>query len=312
MQENSRTYRVGSAIITKIEELTIDAFSASQLFVQADQAVADEQAKNWGAGSIDPSTGNLRLGFHSWLLQTPTQTVLIDTGVGADKERPNLEIFGHLHETFLARLREVGVTPDDVDLVLHTHLHVDHVGWNTHNVGGQWVPTFPKATHVFSSREYDYVKSISEKSGRDTAMRNALQLGRMQVLPIVDFYADSLLPVILHGQGRMIEINGRQTLDGFAFHSTPGHSIDHASISFISEGEEAFFWGDVMHSPIQFAVPTWNSVFCEFPDAATRSRAWAVAHASASHVTVFTTHFAESSVGKVRTTPSGYTWEFMS
>lgn len=305
------SYRVGSATITKIQEMTVDALAADQLYVGIDPAVAKEQASRWGAGSVDPASGHLKLGFHSWLVQTPSHTVLVDTGAGAEKERPSSPMFGNLHEPFLARLRTAGAGPEDIDAVLHTHLHVDHVGWNTFKSGDRWVPTFPNAQYLFSAREHAYVRSISQNDGADEAVKAAAGLGPMHIRPTVDFYPDSVLPVVEAGLTREIDVAGSEVLEGFTYHSTPGHSIDHGSISFVSEGERAFFWGDVVHHPIQFALPTWNSVFCEFPDAAIRSRAWAVAHAAESQSLVFATHLAETSVGRVSGTPGDFRWDFV-
>src|SRR5262249_19539276 len=97
---------------------------------------------------------------------------------------------------------------------------------------------------------------------------------------------------------------------GFSFLPSPGHSIDHACICFNSRGEQALFWGDVMHHPLQFVRPDWNSVFCEFPEAARKSRQWAMNHAAETNALVSTTHFAESSVGRVCREGDRFTWHF--
>ncbi|MET1026134.1 MAG: MBL fold metallo-hydrolase [Dongiaceae bacterium] len=163
---------------------------------------------------------------------------------GNDKERPYASYFDHLQTPFLERLRALGVEPEDVDYVLHTHLHVDHVGWNTLLQGGEWVPTFPNARYIFSRAEYDYFTDPKNHTERS---RTSFMVQR-----------DSVDPVIEAGLAQMIEIDGSEPIEGFAFHPTPGHTIDHASISFHSQGEVALFAGDVLHHPLQVSAPIWS------------------------------------------------------
>jgi glyoxylase-like metal-dependent hydrolase (beta-lactamase superfamily II) len=197
-----------------------------------------------------------------------------------------------------------------VDLVLHTHLHADHVGWNTSKVDGGWVPTFPNARHIFSGRECAYLAALSASDGSDAAIRAEAKLGRMTHLPLSKVYEDSVRPVIDAGLAREIVVDGTEVVEGFSFFPSPGHSIDHACIRFSSRGEYALFWGDVMHHPLQFMKPDWNSVFCEFPDAALKSRRWAMNHAAETDALVFTTHFAESSAGRVSREGDRFAWHF--
>ena len=304
------SYRVGNATVSKIQEMTVDSLSAGELYVGIDQAAADAEAAKWVPDSVDGTTGHLKLGFHAWLVQTPSRTILVDTGAGAEKERPSSPMFGHLHEPFLAHLQAAGTSAEEIDVVLHTHLHLDHVGWNTFKSDEQWLPTFPNARHFFSAREHAYVKSIADKDGKDIGLRGEVGLGDMATLPTVDFYNDSLLPVIAAGLTQEIEVDENEVLEGFTYHSMPGHSIDHAGISLISEGERAFFWGDVVHHPIQFAFPAWNSTFCEFPEAAVRARAWAMSYAAENRSLVFATHLPHTSVGHVFQHGDAFRWKY--
>ncbi|WP_316176373.1 MULTISPECIES: MBL fold metallo-hydrolase [unclassified Bradyrhizobium] len=304
------TYRVGDATITRIFEIGLDAVEGEFLFpgVEADSIVRERGQV--GPGSVDPHMGSLRLSIHSWLVRTPERVVLIDTATGNDKERPGAAVLHRLNEPFLDRLRAAGVAPGDVDLVLMTHLHADHVGWNTQLADGRWTPVFPNARYVFSGRERAYLAALSAADGSDAAIRDAAGLGRMLHPPLPGVYEDSVLPIVEAGLAREITVDGSEVVDGFRYLPSPGHSIDHACISLTSRGERALFWGDVMHHPLQVARPDWNSVYCEFPDAARSSRQWALNHAAETGSLVFTTHFAESSAGRISRDDDRFAWQF--
>ncbi|WP_029010066.1 MBL fold metallo-hydrolase [Azospirillum halopraeferens] len=309
MDHDSAVHRIGDATITRISELALDAVAIGDLYPGCDTAAAQEACR-FGPGSVDPRTGLLRQSIHTWLVRTPDRVVLIDTATGNGKERPAVPILHRLDEPYLDRLKAAGVGPEDVDLVLHTHLHVDHVGWNTRAVDGRWVPTFPNARYVFSAREHAYGAALAAADGTDGAIREEAGLGRMSRTPLAGVYEDSVLPVVEAGLARTIVVDGTEAVDGFAFLPSPGHSIDHACIRFTSRGEHALFWGDVLHHPLQVARPDLNSVYCEFPDAARASRRRAMVHAAETGALVFTTHFPESSAGRIRFDGSRFTWHF--
>src|SRR5215831_1789254 len=290
----TRAHPVGDATVIKIPELALDAVEAGVLYPdQANDPAAVEEARKLWPGSVDPRTGLVRLSIHAWLVRTPTRVVLVDTATGNDKDRPGMPNLNHLNEPFLDRLKAAGARPEEVDLVLHTHLHADHVGWNTSKVDGRWVPTFPNARYVFSGRERAYLAALSAADGSEAAFRAEAKLGPRPD-PLVPgiyegVYEDSVLPVIDAGLAQEIVVDGTEAVEGFSFVPNPGHTIDHACIRFSSRGEQALFWGDVMHHPLQFVRPDWNSVFCEFPDAARKARRWAMNHVAETNALVFTT-----------------------
>ncbi|WP_313571275.1 MBL fold metallo-hydrolase [Pantoea piersonii] len=159
------TFLVGDARIIKVPELALDTVDATQLFPEDDLKRLMSDASHWGERSYDFENGLLRQSIHAWVIQTPTHTVLVDTATGNDKLRPTAPLFHQLKEPFLARLQAIGVSPEAVDFVLLTHLHADHVGWNTRLQGERWVPTFPNARYVFSEREYSYNLALSRERG---------------------------------------------------------------------------------------------------------------------------------------------------
>ena len=310
MSNEPRTFRVGDATVTKIQELALDAFTPESLYPSAHPDVANAAAREFGPGSYDRTTNMVRQSIHTWLVRTPERTILVDTATGNDKELPGVPALNHLNEPFLDRLAAAGTLPEEVDVVLLTHIHADHVGWNTRLVDGRWVPTFPNATHIFSGRERAYAQALAAGDHSDVAIRQAAGLGRMARLPAAGIFEVSMLPVIEAGLTQEIAVDGGQALDNFRYLPTPGHSIDHAAIEFTSGVERALFWGDVLHHPAQVVQPDLHSVFCEFPDAALRSRRWALDYAADTGALVFTTHFAESSAGRVIREDDGFRWRF--
>ena len=177
--------------------------------------------------------------------------------------------------------------------MLLTHLHVDHVGWNTRLVDGRWTSTFPNARFLLSRREQEHNAALLERLGPDAPKTRA--------------YADSVLPIL--GQATLVGPDGAEVLEGFAFLPTPGHSIDHMSVELVSSSERAFFAGDVLHHPVQAYAPEWNSVFSEDKARGQQSRRWALERAAETGALVFSSHFAGTSAGRVTRRGHAYGWE---
>src|SRR6202048_4713567 len=137
---------------------------------------------------VDPASGLLVFAFHSTVIRTPRATILVDTCSGNDKERPHKLRYHRKNWPYLANLAAAGFMPEDIDYVLCTHLHADHVGWNTRLVGGRWVPTFPNARYLFARREWE--------NWREAELRAAYTTDPN--------YEDSLLPVMDSGQAELV------------------------------------------------------------------------------------------------------------
>jgi glyoxylase-like metal-dependent hydrolase (beta-lactamase superfamily II) len=289
----TRRYTLGSSHITRVSEKLFDDFAPTALLpLWDDGAIAGH--RSWLVpDNLDLAGEKLIISVHTWVIKTPQYTVLVDTGVGNAKSRPELPIFHQLNEPWLERLAAAGVTPEEVDYVLLTHLHIDHIGWNTHLVDGRWVPTFPNAKYVFPRVEYEHFLSLA---GRQSIGYQA--------------FVDSVLPVVESGQAVMIGAEGGPFLENFHFHPTQGHSVGHMSISHKSDDEIAMFGGDVMHHPIQVSHPLWASCFCDLPAAANRSREWLLSYLADHNALYFSSHFAGTSAGRVTRQGDGYTWHF--
>ena len=296
MTKQPRIFQIGQATVTRISEFSLSNFTPAMLLPDWNSKVLTELPDQITSKMMDADQAHLLLSVHSWLVRDRDRTILIDTGVGNGKARPDALYFNHLNTPYLERLQAAGCEPEDIDYVLLTHLHVDHVGWNTQWKNGCWVPTFPNARYIFARAEYDYFTDPQNFSDRN---RTSFAVQK-----------DSVAPVIEAGLADLIEIDGSEPIAGFTFYPTPGHSIAHSSIVLRSGGETALFAGDVMHHPVQVFRPKWNSVFDAFPEAAQQSRAWALTFAADHQATVFSSHFPASSIGGVERNEPGFIWKF--
>ncbi|SBW79439.1 hypothetical protein PVE_R1G1552 [Pseudomonas veronii 1YdBTEX2] len=283
-------FQVGDATVTRITEQVLSVPSG-YLYPEWRNDVAQQNVDWLGPEHITDDHQTLTLSVHAWLIKIDGKVVLIDTASGNGKHRPLNPVFHQLDTPWLERLQTAGVTPDQVDFVVITHLHVDHVGWNTVLRDGEWVPTFPNATYLFSHAEYDFYsdpKNVQE--------------------PSAGVFEDSVQPIVDAGLVRWIETEAESLIPGLAFHQTKGHSQAHYSFSLSSANALALFSGDVMHHPIQVTNPQWNSVFCEFAEEARSSRLWALNYAADHDALFFSSHFAGSSVGRIHRKDNRFTW----
>jgi glyoxylase-like metal-dependent hydrolase (beta-lactamase superfamily II) len=290
MDEQSQIYRVGDATITRVLEQSFP-FKTQTLFADFDPAVIEEHGTWLKQGHIDATAEHFILSVNTWVVRVGGKVILIDTATGNHKNRPFSALFHQLNTPYLERLARAGVTPDEVDFVLLTHLHMDHVGWNTRLDRGRWVPTFQNARYVFSSAERQHFDTAAGESRRMV-------------------FEDSVLPVIEAGLADEIGPEGGKYLPGIRFHPTPGHSVGHMSIELESAGAHALFSGDVWHHAIQVYQPTWSSMFCVDKARANASRQWVLERAADTRATVFTPHFSGTSAGEIARADSGFTWRF--
>lgn len=233
-----------------------------------------------------PSTGAYRCAIQSWVLRIGGRTILIDTGVGNDRDRPQAPAFDHLQTDFLHRLAAVGVDPADVDVVVNTHIHYDHVGWNTGLQGATWVPTFPNATYLVPQRDYDYFRP--DNAERMRPPRTEDEKARFAGLRMV--FADSITPIADAGQ--LQTWDGEHRVDpALRLELAPGHTPG-SSVAWLETGPGAVFVGDLMHTPVQIARPDDACAFDLDAAAARASRRAVLTTAARSGATLFPAHFA--------------------
>jgi glyoxylase-like metal-dependent hydrolase (beta-lactamase superfamily II) len=228
---------LGDTTIDRIVEQEGPFFDVSTFFPALTKELLDEN-RAWLQPRFVDSKDRLMLCIQSYLLRTPHHTILIDTCVGNHKPRP-ARPFWHMLQTdrFERALAATGVGVGDIDFVMCTHLHVDHVGWNTRLENGRWVPTFPNARYIFADRELAYWE---QRRQADAAA--------------CPWITDSVLPIVAANRADIVKHD-------YAFNDivrllpTPGHSIDHYSVHVGKSGADAVIAGDMIHSPLQARYP---------------------------------------------------------
>jgi len=276
------TIYVGTARIDPIVELVDDANFMASRFLPEHDPKALQNHMSWLAGPhFNVETGSLVLSVHSWLVRTEQHTILIDTCVGNHKHRePVIPHWHDLNTPYLNNLAAYGVTPDDVDFVMCTHLHVDHVGWNTQLIDGRWLPTFPNAKYIFSQSDYDHWSTHEAKFAQTV-------------------YQDSVLPVVEAKLAVLID-DGYQVGDNFQVELAPGHTPGSIALHLESQSDRAVFAGDILHSPIQIYYPDWSSSACVDPVQSAVTRRQVLAATAESGALFLPAHFSAPHGGTIR------------
>ena len=263
--------RIGSAEITRIEETRL--LEPTSLFAEWGPEHADQHRHWMGADFYDRQAKAFIVSIHSWLVKMPGRTILIDTGVGNGKTRHESPLWNNRQGTWLDDLAAAGVKPEQVDTVVCTHLHVDHVGWNTRLERGQWVPTFPNARYVIPGEEWEFWK-WEAANGREPS----------------GCIADSVTPIVEGGRASLVGPDATIAPD-LAFEPTPGHTPGHVAVRLTTPAGQAVFAGDLMHRTVQVAEPQWNSQFCHDGVRARKTREAFVERHADSGVLVMPAHF---------------------
>lgn len=284
-------WRIGDITITRIVERESRIVGAPALPAATDAEIA---AIDWLRPTWLSETGEFRTSIHSLLVQTPTHRVVVDTGIGNNKRR-RIPSWNDQHGDFLQRL-EAHWPRDTVDDVVCTHLHVDHVGWNTMLVDGGWIPTFPKARYHFVRAEYAHwtreYETPPERS-RYSDWAQAMIDGRA-------VYADSLRPVIDAGLADLVAPDAVITPE-IRLQPTPGHTPGHASVVIESRGERAVVSGDLFHFPCQIARPDWSASLDHDQRVSADTRRAFLAGLADTSTLLIGSHFASPTAGHVVT-----------
>jgi glyoxylase-like metal-dependent hydrolase (beta-lactamase superfamily II) len=294
----AKDWTIGAVTVTRVEEqIGFASFPPEQYLVGFERELLRRHLAWLAPNHYSPEHDRFVTSVHSWLIRTPRHTILLDCCAGNHKERPGFARFHQLDTPYLARLREAGVAPEDIDIVLCTHLHADHVGWNTMLRDGRWVPTFPNAKYLFSRAENE----IGDPR-RNPAADADLQRGGA--------YRDSVLPVIEAGQAVLLD--GTHAIDDtMLVEPAPGHTPGHVILNLADRDARALFCGDVLHHPLQVYAPRWNSRFCELPVAARATRRRVLEHCAEHNALLFPVHFGAPHVAAIARTVDAFAPRFV-
>jgi glyoxylase-like metal-dependent hydrolase (beta-lactamase superfamily II) len=275
-------WRVGEVTVTKIVELEVTGGSRFILPQATYEAVLPI---GWLQPDFADERGRLKMSIHALLVETQSgktgrHRIIVDTCLGNDKENRRIPTWNKLQTSFLVDLATADYPRETIDTVICTHLHVDHVGWNTMLTDGRWVPTFPDARYLIGRVEY----------GHWTSQRDREDMAAVLM--------DSVLPVWDAGLVDLVETDHR-ICDELSLVPTPGHTPGHVSVRVASQGEEALITGDFVHHPCQIARPEWSSTADSDPEEARRTREAMLTVLAGTRTLVIGTHFAGRTAGQI-------------
>jgi len=270
-------WKIGDVSVTKIVELEMTG-GTRFLFPQVTPELIKPIA--WLQPHFADENGRLRMSIHTFLVETPAHRIVVDTCLGNDKQNRRIPHWNDRQGPFLADLADAGYPADSIDTVLCTHLHVDHVGWNTMLRDGRWVPTFPNARYLMGRAEYEHWSTNTQRED----MRHIL--------------ADSVTPILDAGLATLVETDHR-VCDEISLTPTVGHTPGHVSVMIESRGERALISGDFMHHPCQIAHPEWDTTADSDPQQGILTRRMMFERLADTPVLVIGTHFAGATAGRI-------------
>lgn len=270
--------------IGEVEVFQIVELEAGELIQSIIKNASPENIKKiaWLCPLFADKSGKLKALVQAFLIKSDGNNILIDTCNGNDKTRTDVPQWGHLQTNFPKQLEELGATADRVDIVACTHLHMDHVGWNTRLEGGTWVPTFPNASYLFAQQEYDYwVQKPAKEIADDKAA-----------------FDDSVSPIVQSRLAKLVKTDHK--IDRHvSLIPTPGHTPAHVSILIESQNERAIISGDFLHHPCQIAEPSWSTDSDTIPEDAMKTRVRLLEEIADTATVLIGSHFANPVAGRV-------------
>jgi len=286
------TRTCGTCDITAVEESRGPFRTPDAMFADATPEMVARHLHWMAPDYMDADTRMLLFSFRSFVIRTERLTILVDACVGNHKDRPGRPQWHQQTWPWMANLNAAGVTAEEIDIVMCTHLHIDHVGWNTQLVDGRWVPTFPNARYVFSEKEYRHWES----------MLGATEVGD-------NVFNDSVLPVVEAGRADLVR-DDHEIDHGIVLEPTPGHTPGHVALNLTRGGDTALFTGDLFHHPLQVYEPDLSSVVCTDGDLSRKSRYDFLNKYADTGAMLYPAHFTGACVGEIRTEGDGFRYDF--
>ena len=250
-------FEIGDLTLDRIVESEFPALVPTEVYPDCSPDHMERDMSWLAPRFYDRVSGKLVLAFQGFLVRSQGKNILIDTCVGDCKKRQR-PAFDNQHWNWLDRLRGAGREPEDIDIVVCTHFHVDHVGWNTRLVNGNWVPTFPNARYLFAKKEWDYWRSGS---------------GRQNIIRTGDYMTDSVVPVVEAGLVDFVSTD-HHIDSNVSLLPAPGHTPGMVCVALQSDGRQAIIASDLLHTVLQVAYPDWSTRFCADPVLSRQTRNW--------------------------------------
>jgi glyoxylase-like metal-dependent hydrolase (beta-lactamase superfamily II) len=274
--EDAQTITLGNVTVTRVEEMHGQVMPADQFFPDMPEEEWKESREMLVPDHLSADDNMVVAAMQTWVLRSGGRTILVDTAIGNDKVRPAVVAWDHLRLDYLGNLARAGVQPADVDLVVNSHLHTDHIGWNTRLADGTWAPTFPNATYLMPRVDFEYWNPANNPDIAGGVNENAFE--------------DSVVPVLDAGQVQLWEDS--HVIDGsLRLQAAPGHTPGHGVIVLESGTDRALFAADIMHTPLQARHPDHSSCFCLDPAVANATRRKLLGWAADNNALVLPAHF---------------------
>jgi glyoxylase-like metal-dependent hydrolase (beta-lactamase superfamily II) len=297
-----KTLRFGASTVERIVEMDTLWFDPAAFYPEIAPDAIERHARALGPRLIDPVTKKIALSFHSYLIRTPRLNILVDTCNGNHKPRgPKVAWQDQLaSNTYLENLACAGLRPEDIDLVLCTHLHTDHVGWNTCLRDGRWVPTFPKARYLMARQEFEHFARLHEAKPAYPVNHGS--------------WEDSVLPVVATGQAELVDMTHRVTGDlddGIWLEPACGHTPGHVTIHVKGGGRDAIMSGDIIHHAISLAEPDLAMYADYDPQMGRQTRRRLLERCADTSTLLLTGHFPAPTAGHVCSNGDAFTFRFL-
>ena len=270
-------WQIGDVSVTKIVELETTGGSRFILPQATREAI---QPISWLCPHFADQDGRLKMSIHALVIEVGDQRIVVDTCLGNDKQHRLIPTWNDRQGRFLKDLEEAGFPRESIDVVLCTHLHVDHVGWNTMLEGGRWVPTFPNAQYLFGRIEYEHWSRQTDRAD------------------MIHIFYDSVTPILDNGLAKLVELD-HEICSEIRLMPSVGHSPGHTSVMIESRGERAMITGDFAHHPCQMAHPEWSSTADYDPEQAEATRRQILGELAGEPVLMIGTHFSGPTAGHV-------------
>ena len=282
------SWKIGDVTVTRIVEMEIPIpWSEEHAFLK--EATPEALATMpWLYPHFVTPEGGVILSFHALLVEAPGLRLVVDTCIGNDKPRKELGMQA-LSTPFLEHMAEAGWPPESVDTVVCTHLHVDHVGWNTRLVDGKWIPTFPNARYLIGRVDHTHWTAEGDEAQQE-------------------ILGDSVQPIFDAGLADFVEMDHRLSPE-VRLLPTPGHTPGHVSVIIESKGETAVITGDALHHPCQMGHPEWCPSVDVDPNLSPATRRKLLGDAADQSMLFIGTHFSAPTAGRVRRDGDAFRFE---